>query len=166
MILYNSQLQLASNSMFGAKPGHNLANVWNETISRPGSHNPSSPSHWLLRSIRRFLSQRTTCIQRHIWFRGIETSRLCLLLTLTSLRRLFPPAVCASRRSRPLMVQKPQMGNDVDQIVSPRLRKKKKRLKTRVLQGLPTSCRKIGLIQNKSGWMYSRNSPLCGDCPF
>lgn len=36
MALYNIQLQLAWNSMLGAKPSHNLANVWNESITRPG----------------------------------------------------------------------------------------------------------------------------------
>lgn len=36
MALYNSQLQLAWNSMLGAKPSHNRANVWTESITRPG----------------------------------------------------------------------------------------------------------------------------------
>lgn len=36
MALYNVQLQLAWNSMLGAKPSHNLANVWSESITRPG----------------------------------------------------------------------------------------------------------------------------------
>lgn len=84
MVLYNSQLQLACNSMLGAKPGHNLANVRTESITR-SEHLIPLPLILTPKRNREIWSQ----YRRHIWFRwswgngnnkiSIGISRLYLL---------------------------------------------------------------------------------------